>query len=636
MLIPVPTGVRCTTSATVMKRGRCPSCGCDFVYLMECRGEGEGSSFLYGLSDAANEEAQQEARASAAAALQDRMASALRDDVQCPSCGRVPPAAVFRARMMRLLPLVGVAVVLLVCLAAGQVSSEMTPVAVGIAALLLVVGACFAALYEASRTPPPEPDNIIALSAALSAGRGVRVGVFDAIMTARQTATEVTTPTSPSAPHVAAQPVEARRSPAPADTSTPWADAPAAPRRLSKPLIIAGAVVLLLLAGLIGYGVHARGAAEAAARADAAFRQCESQFADAQVALARLDLPQSLNLYRQAIQRNGVAAERRYHGKTSPEWRAEWEGQYRRQMAESAPRLIDAALAGGARLALTDSALGEFAADAQQRYRATVKERFDALAAEQARTPAGRGEMAALLAQIGDATLEQRWQSMRRQALLDLAARTYVVEFRHLAPSDDGKTLEPLTAAAKYFEPASEQFARQAGRSASSSLSPSSLMEESRERAYATLREAIEKGVRDALEQNAGRAVQLRAADDAELAELGPAAVVKAAVRGRIEVVAAWGFQGFRQRGRDGAGRIQYLDTYRPHELVVITTVATTRGASTWDGPHRARAQADWTEQDENAPKYGRDPKPAPDAQLVSQVKTTLERELAPYKHTAP
>jgi hypothetical protein len=46
--VPVPKGARCIASASVMKPGRCAACGCDFVYLMECHAEGQGSTFLYG------------------------------------------------------------------------------------------------------------------------------------------------------------------------------------------------------------------------------------------------------------------------------------------------------------------------------------------------------------------------------------------------------------------------------------------------------------------------------------------------------------------------------------------------------------------------------------------------------------
>jgi hypothetical protein len=331
------------------------------------------------------------------------------------------------------------------------------------------------------------------------------------------------------------------------------------------------------------------------------------------------------------------AADRQYNGKPIATWRTEWERQYGRQMEESAPQVMEAAFAGRVPLAVADRAFDQCARTSLKPYRTELKSRFDALARDAAKTPAARRDMDTLLARLHDPALDARWQAVRRQALLDLAARTYLVDFRHVAPSADGKTLEPLTASAMFFETESEQFNRQAGISATSTSSPRAAGE--RERTWASLRESLETTVRDALKERAtaDAAIELRTPDDAELAELGGVDAAKGFVRGRIEVVAAWGFQGLRQRGRDAAGRIQYLDTYVPQELLVVATVATARGRSTWDGRHMAHAKADWTESDANARPYSSEPrKVTPEKQVVSQVKLTLEQDLPAYKYTAP
>jgi len=182
--IPVPRGAACTASASVMKAGRCEACGCNYVYLLQCIARGEGSSFLYGLSDAATEAARAKAAQQAEAELQRQLATRTRA-VACPACGRLPKSQIVTGRILRLFVFLAPAIALGGFVLAGKVSEEMTPIVWLIAGALVVLGACMALLYPRPAVPAPEPRDVVGLASALSRGCAVPVSVFDAITSAK-------------------------------------------------------------------------------------------------------------------------------------------------------------------------------------------------------------------------------------------------------------------------------------------------------------------------------------------------------------------------------------------------------------------------------------------------------------------
>lgn len=312
-----------------------------------------------------------------------------------------------------------------------------------------------------------------------------------------------------------------------------------------------------------------------------------------------------------AISYDRVMAVRQRHGKVLCEgrpfeaWCSQWEQEYRRQVAEDMPAVIDRAVARELPLAeLVDFLDRHSTPELRERLRDVFRSNLERLAAVGAEDDKCRQDLAAAALKLDGEALQRQWQVAYSEALTAMLKSCYGVQFVHLAATDANAVA--LTETCEFLRARDEPL------SFPKRPRPGKSRLDWRRRALRRLLKPMEKAIVTALRPKVSGGVKLLAPTDPRLRP-------GAEMLGEVRVGLLWHFQGYERKETDGTVRVYY----RPMVVAINLETVTEGAESNWDNPFTGHVVADWTLREENRLPAFRE-KAEPRRQLVRKVGEAL------------